>query len=196
MESEKDGIPVFYAPDGQTWRNWLATHHDQYQNVWLVIYKKKSATPSVYYQEALDEALCFGWIDSKINKRDDQSFYQFFARRNPKSNWSAVNKAKVAKLIAEGRMQAAGRKSIEIAQQNGTWTALDEVEQLIQPPDLQAAFAENPTAKKYFEAFPASVQRGLLEWLLNAKQAATRQKRIVALVAAASNNERLLFAKK
>ncbi len=190
METEKDGVPAFYAKDGQAWRQWLEDHHDSAQSVWLIIYRKESGTPSVYYPEAVDEALCFGWIDSKSNKRDEESFYQFFARRNPRSKWSRVNKGKVEVLLAAGRMAPAGLAVIEAAKRSGTWTALDDVENLTLPPDLEAALRANPTAMQYFEAFPRSVKRGILEWLLNAKKPETRQKRIEETVTLAAQNLR------
>ncbi len=186
----EDGIKTFHATSRAAWRKWLAENGENEKNLWLIIYKKQSGTPSVSYDEAVDEALCFGWIDSKINKRDENSFFQFFAQRNPKSNWSRVNKAKVEKLINAGLMTPSGYKMIEIAQQNGTWNALDDVENLINPPDLQAALDANTTAKQYFEAFPRSVKRGILEWLLNAKQEVTRTKRITEIVTLAEKNER------
>jgi hypothetical protein len=165
--------------------------------LWLIIYKKDSEIPSITYDQAVDEALCFGWVDSSINKRDDESFYQYFAKRNPKSNWSRVNKLKIEKLISEGLMTVSGLKMVELAQKNGTWTALDEVENLISPPDLREAFVQNPLAQEYFSLFPRSVKRGILEWLTNAKQLETRTKRINEIVSKAERNERALqFVKK
>ena len=158
--------------------------------MWLIIYKKDSGIPSVTYDQAVDEAFCFGWVDSSINKRDDESFYQYFAKRNPKSNWSRVNKLKVEKLISESLMSEAGLKMIDLAKQTCTWTALDDVENLISPSDLQKAFDQNPLAHEYFDLFPRSVKRGILEWLMNAKQIETRQKRITEIVSKAERNER------
>jgi uncharacterized protein YdeI (YjbR/CyaY-like superfamily) len=180
----------FYADSKQSFRNWLIENHDKEQNVWLIIYKKDSRTPSITYDQAVDEALCFGWIDSSIKKRDEFSFYQYFARRNPKSNWSRVNKLKVERLMEEGLMAEAGLKMIAIAKESGTWTALDDVESLISPPDLQAELDKNPLAAEYFALFPRSVKRGILEWLLNAKQPETRAKRIHEIVSKAEQNER------
>ena len=144
----------------------------------------------MYYDEAVDEALCFGWVDSKPNKRDDESYYQFFSRCNPKSNWSRVNKNKVAKLIAENRMAPAGLKMVKTAQRSGTWTALDEVENLVIPPDLQKAFDENRAAFDHWNAFPPSARRGILEWIFNAKKLETRQKRIDETVSMAAQGLR------
>lgn len=178
MADLKNGIRTIQAKSRQAWRKWLEKNHQSESSVWLIIYKKGSSLTSVYYPEAVEEALCFGWIDSKANKRDEQSYYQFFARRNPKSNWSKLNKTRVKKLIRENLMTAAGLKAIEIAKERGTWTALDEVDEIMIPKDMQDAFSQNKIAFKNFEAFPRSSKRGILEWILNAKKTETREKRI------------------
>ncbi|WP_297334247.1 YdeI/OmpD-associated family protein [Flavobacterium sp.] len=189
-EQLKDGVKVFYAPTREAWRKWLQTNHEKEKSVWLNIYKKESGTPSIYYPEAVDEALCFGWIDSKANKKDDDSYYQSFAKRNPKSNWSRINKEKIEKLSAEGRMAEAGLKMVEIAKENGTWNALDDVENLVVPTDMQVLLDKNKAALKNWESFPKSVKRGILEWILNAKKPETRQKRIEETVSMAAENKR------
>ena len=186
----KDGIKTFYAKDQITWRKWLDKNHAKESSVWLIIYKKQSGTPSVYYDEAVDEALCYGWIDSKPNKRDDESYYQFFAKRNPKSKWSVVNKGKVQRLIKQERMAQAGLDSIEIAKKNGTWTALDEVDNSIVPEDLHKALDKNKTALKNFESFPKSSKKIILEWIANAKKPETRLQRIQETVEKAELNIR------
>jgi uncharacterized protein YdeI (YjbR/CyaY-like superfamily) len=187
---EHKGVKTFYAESKTAFRNWLIENHIAETNLWLIIYKKDSGTPSITYDQAVDEALCFGWVDSSINKRDDDSFFQYFAKRNPKSNWSRVNKLKVEKLISEGLMTELGIKMIDLAKQTGTWIALDDVENLINPLDLQESLDQNPLAKEYFELFPRSVKRGILEWLMNAKQTETRLKRIAEIVTKAERNER------
>lgn len=184
----KDGIKTYYAKSQAAWRKWLEENHGTEKSVWLIIYKKESGVPSVYYSEAVDEAICFGWIDSKPNKRDDESYYQFFAKRNAKSNWSKANKAKVSKLMEKGLMAKAGLDAIEIAKQNGTWTALDEVEEMTIPEDLEAEFNNNKLAFDYFDKFPRSSKRNILEWILNAKRPETRQKRIKETVELAEKN--------
>lgn len=176
--------------DRKAWRQWLSENHDMHKSVWLRLYKNQSGIPSVSYDEAVDEALCFGWVDSSIKGGNEDFYYQFFARRNPKSNWSRVNKAKVEKLMVFGLMAEPGMKLIDFAKENGYWTALDDVENLINPPDLQEALDNNPKAKACFEAFPRSVKRSILEWLLNAKQEETRKKRILETVTLAERNER------
>lgn len=187
---EKDGIQTFYAENRAAWRQWLVENHANEKSVWLIMYKKGSGTPSIYYDEAVEEALCFGWIDSKPNKRDAESYFQFFAQRNPKSKWSGVNKKKVERLIEQGLMTEAGLKMIEIAKASGTWTALDEVENMVVPHDLEIAFRNNEIAGRNWEAFPRSVKRGILEWISNAKRPETRQKRIEETVTKAAENIR------
>lgn len=183
-----NGINTVHAKTRKEWRRWLEKNHQSEKSIWLIIYKKESNTPSVYYPEAVDEALCFGWIDSKANKRDKTSYYQFFSRRNPKSKWSRVNKEKVTNLIEQGLMQRAGFEMIEIAKQLGTWTALDEVENITIPEDLQELFLKNKTAFGNWENFPRSSKRGILEWIVNAKKPETRQKRIEETVSLAGKN--------
>ena len=186
----KDGIKTFYAKDRKTWRRWLDKNGEAEKSVWLIIYRKNGPTQSVTYEEAVEEGLCFGWIDSKGNKRDDESYYQFFSQRKPKSNWSRINKERVARLIKEGQMTDRGLALIETAKQNGAWEALDKVNALVLPDELKKALAKNKTAKQNFEAFPPSIKRGILEWIGNAKREETRSKRIMETVTLAEKNIR------
>src|SRR5690606_15755684 len=123
MEIHKN-VKTFYAESRAAWREWLLKNHHLEKSIWLIIYRKESGISSVYYPEAVDEALCFGWVDSTPNKRDDASYYQFFAKRNPKSNWSKVNKEKVARLTEARLMHESGLAMVELAKTNGTWNAL------------------------------------------------------------------------
>jgi uncharacterized protein YdeI (YjbR/CyaY-like superfamily) len=189
-QMEKDGVKTFYATDEKAWRKWLDKNHLKEKSVWLIIYKMGSSTPSVYYPEAVDQALCFGWIDSKPNKRDEESYFQFFAKRNPKSNWSKINKEKVAKLMKLGLIEKAGLEMIELAKKTGTWDALNEVEEIVIPVDLQKAFSKSKIAATNFEAFPRSTKKGILDWILSAKRPETRQKRIDETVSLAKKNIR------
>ena len=177
-----------YAEDRQAWRAWLQGHHDKEKNVWLIIYHTKSKTPSVVYDEAVEEALCFGWIDSKPNKRDHESYLLFLAKRNPKSNWSRLNRERAERMLEQGRMTQAGLEMIETAKQNGTWAALEAVQDSVIPQDLEQAFQKSETAWKNFSAFPPSSKRIILEWILNAKRPQTRQKRIDETVELAARN--------
>jgi uncharacterized protein YdeI (YjbR/CyaY-like superfamily) len=186
----KDGKKTVYAKDRKAWRTWLQKNGAKERNVWLIMYRKGTARPSVYYEEAVEEALCFGWIDSKGNKRDEESSYLYFAQRNQKSKWSKVNKERVERLLKEGRMAPEGLALIETAKNNGAWIALDEVEALTMPADLQDAFKNNKEAATYFDAFPRSVKRGILEWVSSAKQEETRARRILETVQLAEKNKR------
>lgn len=186
-----DGFPVYYASSAAKWRDYLAEHHEKSTNTWLVIYKKDSGVPSLTYEEARDEALCFGWVDSKPNKRDADSYYLFFARRNPKSNWSRVNKERIAALKKANKLAPAGAAMVAEAIKRGTWDALNDVEDLIVPEDMVSACdAAGGDARANWDKFPPSAQRGILEWIFNAKTAATRAKRISETVEKAAKNER------
>jgi uncharacterized protein YdeI (YjbR/CyaY-like superfamily) len=183
-----NGLPTYHAKNRKEWRQWLTKNHQSEKSVWLIIYHKSSATPSVYYEEAVEEALCFGWIDSIAHKRDTESKYQFFAVRKPKSNWSKANRERVERMMAKKQMKPAGLAMVELAKKNGTWTALVDVQNSVIPPDLQAAFKKNKTAFKNFEAFPPSSKRIILEWILNAKKPETREQRIKQTVELAEKN--------
>lgn len=190
METYKS-FPTFYAASPEEWRSYLEAHHDKIANTWLILYKKDSDVPSLTYEEARAEALCFGWIDSKPNKRDEKSYYLFFARRNPKSNWSRVNKEVIAELAAAGKLAGPGKEMIRIAKETGTWDALNDVDDLIVPPDLAEAFnkAEGP-AQEHWDKFPPSTRRGILEWIFTAKLPPTREKRIRETAEMAGRNVR------
>ena len=183
---------TFYAKNSEEWRKWLQENHLKKESIWLIIYKKVSDTPSIYYPEAVDDALCFGWIDSVPKKRDEVSYYQFFSKRNPKSNWSKVNKQKVERLLKENKMMPQGIKMIETAKVNGTWEALDKVDNLEIPIEMKMLFSTNEIARANFDNFPTSTKRGILEWIYNAKQYTTKLKRINETVDLATNNIRAL----
>jgi len=178
-----------YSPQSQTdWRHWLEKNHQSKQSVWLVFYTKKSNIPSLSWSEAVDEALCFGWIDSTRKKINDISFMQFFSKRKPKSNWSKINKEKVQQLIGNKRMTKAGYESVEIAKQNGYWTILDEIEEVIIPNDLEIAFEKHNGAKDYFLGLSKSTRKIILSWIILVRKQETRQKRIEEVVESAALN--------
>lgn len=180
-----------YCPRSRTdWRQWLEKNHQSKQSVWLVYYTKKSNLPSISWSEAVDEALCFGWIDSTKKTIDDSSFMQFFSKRKPKSNWSKINKEKIQQLIDSKKMTKAGCESVEIAKQNGSWTILDEVEKLIIPNDLEIAFKKHKGSKDYFLSLSKSTRKIILGWIVHAKRQETRQKRIDEVVESAGQNKK------
>jgi uncharacterized protein YdeI (YjbR/CyaY-like superfamily) len=185
-----DGYEIVHAATRDEWREWLAEHHASEKAAWLVIHKKASTEPSVTYDEAVEEALCFGWVDSKVNTLDASRSMLWFAPRRPRTGWSAPNKQRVQRMIEQGRMAPAGLARVEAAKRDGTWNALDAVEALEVPDDLAAALASMPPAAEHFTAFPRSAKRGILEWIQAARRPATRQARIEETARLASRNER------
>ena len=173
------------------WRRWLSTHHTQAEGVWLVTYKK-AADPKRYlsYDAIVEEAICFGWVDSLPRTVDAKRSMRLVAPRRPRSAWSAVNKARAEKLAAAGKLAPAGRAAVERAKTDGSWFKLDQVEAMVTPPDLIAALARHDSATELFAAFPRSSKRIILEWIANAKTDATRAKRIeeTARLAAGAND--------
>ena len=172
------------------WRAWLQKHHTRANGLWLITYKIATGKPRVAYEDAVEEALCFGWIDSKTGKLDDERSMLWFAPRKPKTGWSRPNKLRVERLIADGLMTPAGLAKVNAAKKDGSWSALDGVEALDIPPDLRKALAAYAQAAANFEAFPRSIKRGILEWILNAKKPETRKRRIDETARLASQNVR------
>jgi uncharacterized protein YdeI (YjbR/CyaY-like superfamily) len=180
----------FEAQTRAEWRAWLLQHHQQPTGIWLITYKKESGKPHLSYDEAVEEALCFGWIDSKPNKLDQERTMLWFAPRKSGTGWSGPNKQRIERAIANGLMMPAGLAKIEAAKQDGSWSKLDAVEALEIPDDLAVALNAHPPATENFQAFPRSVKRGILEWILNAKTAPTRSKRILETATLAAQNLR------
>jgi uncharacterized protein YdeI (YjbR/CyaY-like superfamily) len=179
-------IKTFYPKNNEAWRKWLEKNHITKDSVWFIFYKKISNKPTVKYSDAVDIALCFGWIDSKQMPIDEEKYMQFFTKRKPKSVWSKVNKAKVERLIEEGKMTKAGFESIEIAKQNGSWTILDDAENLVIPKDLEKEFSKYKNAKTNFLNLSRSDKRNILQWLTMAKRPETIQKRIEEIASLAA----------
>jgi uncharacterized protein YdeI (YjbR/CyaY-like superfamily) len=172
------------------WRAWLEANHMRAQGVWLVSYKKATGKPRVEYDEAVEEAICFGWIDSKPARLDAERSMLWFAPRKPGTGWSKPNKERVVRLLAAGLIAPAGLVKIEAAKRDGSWNALDGVESLEVPPDLAAALAALPHARAHWDAFPRSAKRGILEWIAHARTAATRAKRVAETARLADKNIR------
>lgn len=187
---EQPQIEVFYPQNTMAFRNWLQENHISKQAVWIVFHKKASKKESLSWSEAVDVALCFGWIDSKKIKINDDTSHQFFSKRKAKSTWSKINKEKINRLIAEGLMTEAGYKSIETAKQNGSWTILDEVEELIVPDDLEEAFKIHEGSKDYFSGLSKSSKKMILHWIVLAKRPETRQKRIAEIAECAAKQQK------
>ncbi len=168
MKQDSAPLKRVHLKTRDAWRRWLAKNHASSDGVWLVYFKKASGKPRIEYGEAVEEALCFGWVDSKGETIDDERAMLKFTPRNPKSAWSKPNKERVARLMEEGKMTEAGLAAIATAKRNGTWTALDAVEALKVPPDLAKALAANKKAKGYFDAFSPSSRKIILWWIESA----------------------------
>ena len=180
-----------YCPANQKeWRTWLELNHHTKDAVWLIFYKKHSTHHNLRWSEAVDEALCFGWIDSTAKSIDSETYKQYFSRRKAKSNWSRVNKDKINLLIDQQKMMPAGYKSIEVAKENGSWTILDQVEQLVIPEDLQKELLIIAGAAEYFNGLSRSDKRILLHWIVSAKRKETRSKRILEVAESAGKHSK------
>mgnify|MGYP000942824389 FL=1 len=173
------------------WRAWLADNHARPEGVWLITYRPATGKTPFSYEQAVEEALCFGWIDGQANKLDDERTMLWFAPRRPGSGWARTNKARIERLIADGRMTPAGLSKIEAAQADGSWTLLDSVERLEVPDDLAAEFDKYPDARAHFDAFPPSARRMALAWIATAKRPETRAKRVAETARLAQENVRV-----
>ncbi|GAB5536193.1 MAG: YdeI/OmpD-associated family protein [Rubricoccaceae bacterium] len=172
------------------WRTWLAKHHQREEGVWLIRFKKAANLPTVSVDDAIAEAIAFGWIDSLPHTLDAERTMLYVAPRKSGSGWSRINKAHVERLMADGQMAPAGLATVELAKANGSWSMLDDVENLVVPDDLATAFSAHPPAAEKWDAFPRSVKRGILEWIVQAKRPATRAKRIAETAQMAQRGER------
>ena len=172
------------------WRRWLDSHHASSRGVWLVSWKAHTGKAAVGYEDAVTQALAYGWIDSKARTLDGERSALWYSPRKPTSGWSRTNKVRVEKLLAEGRMTPAGQQAIDLAKENGSWSLLDDVENLVVPPDLARAFAEHPGAADHWDTFPRSVGRAYLEWIVQAKLPETRARRITETAEKAARGER------
>lgn len=172
------------------WRDWLSANHLQSESVWVVTFKKGTSRPRVPYDDLVEEALAFGWVDSLPRKLDEERTMLLMSPRKPGSNWSAVNKARIETMTEAGLMHPAGLAKIEQAKADGSWSALDAVDRLDVPADLAAAFAERSGSAEAFAAFPPSTRRGILEWIGNAKRPETRAARIAETAEKAARGER------
>ena len=188
--SALDDAPCVHADDRASWRAWLEANHATAGGAWLVTWRPRSGRVGLDYEAAIEEALCFGWVDSTGRRFDDDRRGLYFAARKPRSIWAASNKQRVQRLIADGRMTPAGLAAIERAKANGSWTSLDSAERLEVPDDLATALAGRPPAAVNFAAFPPSARKMLLGWVATARRPQTRATRIGKIAEMASRNER------
>lgn len=186
-EAERETVHVKNAAE---LRRWFEKNHANSPSVWLTINKKDGRKPGVYYEEAVEEALCFGWIDGRINPLDSDQYRLLFSPRKPGGTWARSNKERVAKLIEQGRMTQAGLAKIEAAKRDGSWDALDALDNLDIPPDLERALSRNTTARKTFESWSDSYKKRIIFWIGSAKREETRAKRVAETVSAASEQKK------
>ena len=182
--------PQLYLKTDTEWRKWLSENHNTSEGVYLILYKVESKIPSMRWEEAVKVALCFGWIDSTVKSLGDGKRQQYFCPRKPKSVWSALNKKYIEELSTNNLIHESGFKSINVAKENGSWTALDNVENLIIPKDLQTEFDKNTTAFTNYQNFARSYRKSYLYWLNQAKREATRQKRITEIIQLCEANKK------
>jgi len=188
--SVRDEAPSIQFNDRAAWRAWLEANHAAARGVHVISWRPRTGKPRLEYDDAIEEALCFGWVDSSGGVIDDERAKLYFAPRRPGSVWAASNKARVERLRAAGLMTAAGESVIERAQADGSWTVLDSAERLEMPADLNAALDARPLAAEQFAAFPPGARKMALAWIATAKRPETRERRVAEVAEGAASNER------
>jgi len=186
-----DRLEVLYDMDRARWRKWLEKNHGQASSVWLVLVKKGAKRKGITYVEAVEEALCFGWIDSRPNVLDEERFKIHMSPRKPNSVWARSNKERVRKLIEQGLMTPAGMERVEAAKRNGSWGIIEEVDSLKAPEELEKALLAHPPAKANFESFIPSYRKQAIYWVLSAKRLETKARRAEEIARAATRNEKV-----
>jgi uncharacterized protein YdeI (YjbR/CyaY-like superfamily) len=186
----KFDLPIYHPSDLAAWRAWLAANHDTARGVWVASWRKASGRDPVPYEDLVEEAICFGWIDSTVNILDDARRLQLMTPRRPKSGWTRLNRGRVAALEAQGRMTDAGRQTVEVAKANGWWTIYDTVEDLLEPDDLADALDAVHSARTAWDGFPPSARKQMLWWIATAGKPETRTRRIAKIVSEAAQGRR------
>ena len=186
----KFDYPIYHPEDVEAWRAWLLANHASERGVWLATWRSGTGRDTVAYVDAVEEAICFGWIDSTVNILDEERGLQMMTPRKARSTWTRLNRARVARLEEEGRMTDAGRAAVAVAQENGWWTILDPVEDLEEPDALAAALDEVDLARGHWDEFPPSARKAMLWWVISAVRPDTRARRIAAIVEAAAEGRR------
>jgi uncharacterized protein YdeI (YjbR/CyaY-like superfamily) len=186
----KFGFPIYHPADLAAWRAWLAANCDTARGVWVASWRKASGRDAVAYVDLVEEAICFGWIDSTVNTLDDERGLQLMTPRKPKSSWTRLNRRRAAALEAQGRMTDAGRRAVEVAQANGWWAIYDTVEDLREPDDLTEALEGNPAARAAWDGFPPSARKQMLWWVVSSGRPETRANRIAKIVSEAASGRR------
>jgi len=183
-------LKTYYAKDRKAWRVWLEKNHQQSAGVWLIYFKKSSGKTRLDYNDAVEEALCFGWIDSTARPLDEERYMQRFTPRKPNSGWSALNKQRIQRMIDQGLMTATGLQKIELAKKNGSWESHDHIDAVQLPEDFARALSKNKKAKTNFDNFPLFTRKQFLYRINSAKRPETRKERIKLLVRMAAANKK------
>ncbi|MGW0180352.1 YdeI/OmpD-associated family protein [Nocardia sp. NPDC003345] len=186
----KFDYPIFHAETRAQWRTWLEHNHPSTRGVWLCSWRTGTGRPRCPYPEAVEEAICFGWIDSTTTILDDERGLQLFTPRRAKSAWTRLNRRRAADMTDRGLMTDAGRRAIEAAKSNGWWTIADQVEDLAEPPELAAALDRDPPSRANWDGFPPSARKQMLWWIVSAARDATRADRIAQIVTEAHDGRR------
>lgn len=188
-EPKKD-LKSFHPKTRNAWRKWLEKNHSASPGIWLIYNKKSTGKAKLLYNDAVEEALCFGWIDSTMRPLDDKRFMQRFTPRKPKSGWSGLNKKRIEKMTAEGLMTKAGLEKIEAAKKDGSWESLDHIDAIKLPEDFEKVLTRNKKAKTNFENFPPFSKKQFLYHINQAKTETTRKQRITLCVKMAAANKK------
>ena len=191
MPSFESALREIHPKTRAGWRSWLTEHHAKRDGVWLIYYRASTGKRRLTWEDAVREALCFGWIDSKVKPIDDERYKQIFTPRKPRSVWSKINKEHVAELVEAGLMTDAGLRAVDIAKKNGAWSLLEPVDALIVPDDLDGALRGSPRAREAYDALSDSDKRGVLYSLYSAKREATRARRLANALHALEDGESL-----
>ncbi len=178
----KFGYPIHHVEHRSELRAWLEANAAAVPGLWICTWKRSSGNPVCPYPEIVEEAICFGWIDSTVNTLDEDRALQLLTRRKPKSTWTRLNRRRVDELERAGLMTDAGRRSVEVAKANGWWTIYDPVEDLLEPGELATALDAVPPARAAWDGFPPSARKQMLWWVISAAKPETRTERIATIV--------------
>lgn len=194
MANVTDRAPRVEPGSRAEWREWLTQNHAASSGAWAVISKPRASRKTVTYEEAVEEALCFGWIDGRIGRLDDDRMLQWFAPRRPRSTWARTNKERVERLEAAGLMTDAGRAVIAIAKSNGSWDSLNDMDALLLPPELEAGLAVHDGAREHFDSQTPTARRTALYYISGVKRPDLRAGRVAQIVEVCVNREPLSHA--
>lgn len=186
----KFGYPLYHVENRAQWRAWLSINHERERGLWLCSWRTSTGRPRLSEPDLVEEAICFGWIDSTVATLDEERGLQLVTPRKPKSTWTRRNRQRAEALDAAGLLTDAGRRAVDIAQQNGWWTIYEPVEDLVEPDDLRLALDGDEDARRAWDGFPPSARKIMLWWVISAARPDTRQRRIGDIVSAAAVGKR------